>query len=577
LAKNPWEFDDDAPEPAQSGFWDSVQHGLSYVGDQALHALPDLLGVVGDTGLGILKAAQDPMHGTTIKDIPLPGTGPVTKKTNESFDRAVDNYTHNNTPKARNKFEQYAGNAARGIADVMTMGGPEGGARAALSGASAALAGQAVYDATGNEELATLATLAGGLAPEVSHGIVRSANTARIIRSGASKSNYGDLVGVIQNLEGGGTLAHPKTSKKGAMGVMQVMPDTARAPGFGIRPWDGKSQADLARVGKQYAAALNHKYGGDTAKVLAAYNAGPGRVDTAIAKHGDNWLSHLPKETKKYVANGTGGRVNEEPVEVADNVVPMPLRTKLDDVKPYSYDNQPPVEWWEELTPAERQEVDASIDPAPIVDNTGYEKFTPFPEKKTAANDLHKPFDQITDEEWARLPNEVKQNILNVHNNRQLREVRPALPSPEAVQRAKEMGAKSLEDFTPEQWTKIEEEVHSQVSEPEKRRTALQTFVDMLKDDNGTFGKKGDNDNFHNLADARQKKDLKEFHAKLMGSVKERATANRALVQKIREEGLLPYEVGDRFSTSKSRELNQGPWKVILRILETERYILRTW
>lgn len=76
---------------------------------------------------------------------------------------------------------------------------------------------------------------------------------------------------------------------------------TARDPGFGIRPWDGRSHDDLARVGKEYRRAMQRRYGGDPAKMWAAYNAGPGRVDSLIASHGDRWLDHAPPETRKYV------------------------------------------------------------------------------------------------------------------------------------------------------------------------------------------------------------------------------------------------------------------------------------
>lgn len=89
-------------------------------------------------------------------------------------------------------------------------------------------------------------------------------------------------------------------SPKGAMGLYQVMPDTARDPGFGIRPWTGGA-GDLDRVGQQYRAVMQKRYGGDLAKMWGAYNAGPGRVDKAIAKHGDRWLEAMPAETQNYV------------------------------------------------------------------------------------------------------------------------------------------------------------------------------------------------------------------------------------------------------------------------------------
>lgn len=92
------------------------------------------------------------------------------------------------------------------------------------------------------------------------------------------------------------------TSPKGAMGEMQVMPSTARDPGYGVRPWDGRSADDLARVGRDYLRAMTRKYGGDPSKIWSAYNWGPGATDKAIAAHGPSWLRHAPLETRKYVA-----------------------------------------------------------------------------------------------------------------------------------------------------------------------------------------------------------------------------------------------------------------------------------
>jgi soluble lytic murein transglycosylase len=83
---------------------------------------------------------------------------------------------------------------------------------------------------------------------------------------------------------------------------MQVMPSTARDPGFGLRPANVNSPADMNRLGREYRATMQQRYGGDPAKMWAAYNAGPGRVDEAIKRHGDNWLQALPAETRNYVA-----------------------------------------------------------------------------------------------------------------------------------------------------------------------------------------------------------------------------------------------------------------------------------
>lgn len=91
-------------------------------------------------------------------------------------------------------------------------------------------------------------------------------------------------------------------SPAGARGLMQVMPSTARDPGFGIRPSDG-SQADDVRVGQEYRRAMEQRYGGDPAKMWGAYNAGPGRVDSLIQKYGPNWLQYAPRETRNYVTS----------------------------------------------------------------------------------------------------------------------------------------------------------------------------------------------------------------------------------------------------------------------------------
>lgn len=91
------------------------------------------------------------------------------------------------------------------------------------------------------------------------------------------------------------------TSPKGAMGRMQVMPGTARDPGFGITAAKNNSDAELTRVGREYRAKMEQRYGGDPAKMWAAYNWGPGNLDKAIKNYGNNWLQYAPQETRNYV------------------------------------------------------------------------------------------------------------------------------------------------------------------------------------------------------------------------------------------------------------------------------------
>lgn len=86
---------------------------------------------------------------------------------------------------------------------------------------------------------------------------------------------------------------NPKAvSPKGAQGMMQFMPDTAKR--FGIDPSDPE-QAIFGAA--QYLKENLDKFGGDYGKAVAAYNWGENRKEY---EQGD-WVKKLPKETDGYV------------------------------------------------------------------------------------------------------------------------------------------------------------------------------------------------------------------------------------------------------------------------------------
>jgi soluble lytic murein transglycosylase-like protein len=105
-------------------------------------------------------------------------------------------------------------------------------------------------------------------------------------------------------------------SPKGARGLMQLMPGTARR--FGVsRPFDA---AENIKAGTQYLRELMDMFGGQVNLVLASYNAGEG----AVIKYGRNVPPY--RETRDYVKTigkryGMAGRR-----PTVDNELPTPQR-----------------------------------------------------------------------------------------------------------------------------------------------------------------------------------------------------------------------------------------------------------
>lgn len=86
-------------------------------------------------------------------------------------------------------------------------------------------------------------------------------------------------------------------SSSGAKGLMQIVPR-----------WHPDVDPLNIPEAIDYAGALLRKHFlrfGSWAKALAAYNAGPTRLQREIGAHDTNWLANMPAETQAYVARIT--------------------------------------------------------------------------------------------------------------------------------------------------------------------------------------------------------------------------------------------------------------------------------
>lgn len=123
------------------------------------------------------------------------------------------------------------------------------------------------------EELAAAAGLAVGFAD--GQAVPATPYGAEIYAAARRHALNPDLVAAVVRAES--AFDHRAVSVKGARGLMQLMPATARR--FGLAEADLFDPERNLEAGVSYLAWLLARFGGDLTRALAAYNAGEGTVD----------------------------------------------------------------------------------------------------------------------------------------------------------------------------------------------------------------------------------------------------------------------------------------------------------
>jgi len=147
-------------------------------------------------------------------------------------------------------------------------------------------------------------------------------------------------------------------SPAGALGIAQIMPKTAAQPGYGMKPINLETTSAEEQIAwaNEYRNRIQKYHSFTDDQATAAYNAGAGKVQKAIAKGGKDWLSRMPDETKGYVS-----KVNRYAASVggggsAATGITLPMASYQKTLASYE-DNK--LKW-----NMERQKKDQPLDPA---------------------------------------------------------------------------------------------------------------------------------------------------------------------------------------------------------------------
>jgi len=150
-----------------------------------------------------------------------------------------------------------------------------------------------------------------GQPPVASPGVAPAPSAGNVGNFGPlakyAEEYHGLPPGLVAKVMGSESSGDPRAvSPKGAQGLMQLMPGTARDLGV-TDPFDPQQNV---MGGSQYLRQLLDMFGGNLQLALAAYNAGP----EAVKKHGG-----IPpyKETQDYVSKITGSGSGSLPEQMA--------------------------------------------------------------------------------------------------------------------------------------------------------------------------------------------------------------------------------------------------------------------
>ena len=151
-----------------------------------------------------------------------------------------------------------------------------------------------------------LAYFTAQLKPDIQQSFVRSAQYRKLIDSVLAENRLPKALAYLPVIES--AYSETMTSRAGARGIWQIMPETAREYGLRVDKWiDERVDPDLStRAAAAYLGDLYRDFR-DWPLALAAYNAGAARIHRALEEtHTKSFwelleLAAIPKETRGYV------------------------------------------------------------------------------------------------------------------------------------------------------------------------------------------------------------------------------------------------------------------------------------